>query len=247
MKQTTKIEIYDTTLRDGTQGAGVSLSLHDKLVIARALDSLGVDYIEGGYPLSNPKDRAVFPEIRRKKLRCSRLVAFGMTRRKGRTVRGDEGMKALLQSQAPVTAIVGKSWDMHVREVLRADDDENLEMIAQSIAWMVRHDREAMFDAEHFFDGWRANPSYAMSVLHAQRQAGASCLVLCDTNGGSMPEQITQCVRAVREALPDAPLGIHCHNDCGMAVANSLAAVLAGRDTCRAPSTASASGAAIPT
>ncbi len=223
-----RVEIYDTTLRDGTQAHGVSLSLEDKLQVAEALDSLGVDYIEGGYPLSNPKDESFFTEITKRKLKRARIAAFGMTRRKGTKAADDAGMKALLDSGAPVVTIVGKSWDLHVTDVLRVSPQENLNMIADSVALMAENGRETIYDAEHFFDGWRANPDYAISTLKAAADAGATCLVLCDTNGGSMPEQITACISAVKKTLPDVRLGIHCHNDCNLAVANSLAAVLAG-------------------
>ena len=223
-----RIAIYDTTLRDGTQAQGVSLSLQDKLLITDALDGLGVDYIEGGYPLSNPKDEAFFVEVRRRNLRHARIAAFGMTCRKNLRAADDEGMKALLASEAPVVTIVGKSWDLHLRDVLSVSEDENLRMIAESVGLMAGAGREAIYDAEHFFDGWRANAAFAIRTLQAAVDAGATCLCLCDTNGGSMPEQIAEAIRAVREALPKTVLGIHCHNDGGLGVANSLAAVRSG-------------------
>jgi len=224
----TRIEIYDTTLRDGTQAQGVSLSLQDKLLITQALDRLGVDVIEGGYPLSNPKDAAYFVEVRKLPLRHSRIAAFGMTRRKGFGAQDDEGMRSLLDSQAPIITIVGKSWDYHVHEVLRVSLEENLAMIHESIELMVRQGREVVFDPEHFFDGYVANPDYAMQVLRRGLEAGAATLCLCDTNGGTLPDQVAQAVREVRQALPRARLGIHCHNDGGVAVANTLAAVRHG-------------------
>ena len=224
----TRIETYDTTLRDGSQAEGVSLSLEDKLEIAQALDALGVDYIEGGYPLSNPKDAAFFTAVRKRGLRCAKLAAFGMTRRKGVSAEQDTGMKALLDSEAPVVTIVGKTWDLHVREVLRVSEDENLAMIADSLALMVARGRETIYDAEHFFDGYQANAEYALRTLRAARDAGASCLVLCDTNGGSTLAQGARTVKAVAEALPGVKLGIHCHNDCDLAVANTLMAVRHG-------------------
>ncbi|MFA6133754.1 MAG: citramalate synthase [Phycisphaerae bacterium] len=224
----TRIEIYDTTLRDGTQAEGVSLSLEDKLLIVDALDRLGVDYIEGGYPLSNPKDEAFFKEVRKKSLKNARIAAFGMTRRKGLSAADDEGMKVLLACQAPVVTLVGKSWDMHVREVLRVSDEENLAMIRDSVEIMVKAGRHTIYDAEHFFDGWRANPAYALATLRAAHEAGAACLALCDTNGGNLPDQIAECIDAVAAALPGAALGIHCHNDAGTAIANSIAAVRHG-------------------
>jgi len=226
--QSDRIEIYDTTLRDGTQAQGVSLSLKDKLEIADALDSLGVDYIEGGYPLSNPKDAQFFKDVARRNFAHARLAAFGMTRRKDIKAADDVGMNALLDSEAPVITIVGKGWDLHVRDVLRVSEDENLAMIADSVQFIVKADREVIYDAEHFFDGYRADQEYAIRTLRAAHEAGASCLALCDTNGGTMPEQVGEIVAAVAEALPDAKLGIHCHNDTAMAVANSLAAVRAG-------------------
>jgi 2-isopropylmalate synthase len=223
-----RIEIYDTTLRDGAQAEGVSLSLQDKLLIAEALDSLGVDTIEGGYPLSNPKDEAFFVEIRKRPLTNAAIAAFGMTRRRGVQAAEDEGMKALLASRAPVVTIVGKSWDLHVRQVLRASEEENLAMIRESVELMVKAGRRTIFDAEHFFDAWRANREYALRTLHAAAEAGAACLVLCDTNGGALPEQVAECVEAVKAALANIPLGIHCHNDGALAVANSLVAVAHG-------------------
>ena len=223
--ETRRIEVYDTTLRDGAQAQGVSLSLQDKFLIAAALDELGVDYIEGGYPLSNPKDMAFFEQIGGRGLKCAQVAAFGMTRRKGVRAADDAGVAALLRSEAPVVAIVGKSWDLHVRDVLRATEDENLAMIAESVEIMVRAGRQTLLDAEHFFDGWRANPSYALATLRAAHEAGADWLVLCDTNGGALPEQIAEAVSAVAAAMPAAKLGIHCHNDGDLAVANTLAAV----------------------
>ena len=228
MKDGKHVAIYDTTLRDGTQAEGVSLSLEDKLMIAEKLDALGVDYIEGGYPLSNPKDKAFFDEVRQRTIRHAKIAAFGMTRRKGVSADADEGMRALLKSEAPVVTIVGKSWDLHVQEVLRVSSRENLAMIADSVRLFARRGRETIYDAEHFFDGCRANAEFAMQTLEAAIEAGAACLCLCDTNGGSMPEWITEVVAAVRARFPRATLGIHCHNDSGLAVANSLAAVRAG-------------------
>jgi 2-isopropylmalate synthase len=220
--------MYDTTLRDGTQAEGVSLSLQDKLLIADALDRLGVDYIEGGYPLSNPKDEAFFVEAAKRKYAHARIAAFGMTRRRGVKAADDTGMKALLASEAPVVTIVGKSWDLHVKEVLRVHEQENLDMIAESIALMTAAGREVIFDAEHFFDAWSANETYAMKVVRAALQAGASRVVLCDTNGGATLDLVAQATAALAKALPGASLGVHAHNDCGLAVANSLVAVRHG-------------------
>ncbi|MBS3820868.1 MAG: citramalate synthase [Phycisphaerae bacterium] len=223
-----RVEVYDTTLRDGTQAQGVSLSVKDKLEIAALLDSLGVDYIEGGYPLSNPKDAAFFEQVKTLDLKHTKIAAFGMTRRKGIGAADDTGMQALLKSEATAITIVGKTWDLHVREVLRVNEDENLAMIADSVKIMADDGREAIYDAEHFFDGWRANPDYALKTLQAAVDAGATCLVLCDTNGGSLPEQIVDILGQARAALPNARFGIHCHNDGELAVANTVAAVTAG-------------------
>ena len=224
----TRVFTYDTTLRDGSQALGVSLSLQDKLLIAQALDGLGVDYIEGGYPLSNPKDESFFREVRKLPIGHSRIAAFGMTRRRDGRAETDAGMIALLQSEAPVVTIVGKSWDLHVAEVLRVSLDENLSMIADSIGLLAGRQRETIYDAEHFFDGWRANRHYALRTLRAAHEAGAAWLVLCDTNGGAMPQLVAEAVAAVRAEMPEAAIGIHCHNDCGLAVANSLEAVALG-------------------
>jgi 2-isopropylmalate synthase len=224
------IEIYDTTLRDGTQGEGVSLSLQDKLQITRRLDEMGVDYVEGGYPLSNEKDAEYFQRVQQMPLQHSRVAAFGMTRRRGMSAAEDPGMRALLDSGAPVCTVVGKTWDFHVAEVLRVSADENLAMIRDSVSYLAQNGREVIYDAEHFFDGWKANPEYAALTLRTAAEAGARLVVLCDTNGGSLPEVVAERTRAAREVLQslDVPLGIHCHNDCDLAIANSLAAVDAG-------------------
>lgn len=222
-----QIEIYDTTLRDGAQGEGVNFSLQDKVLIARRLDELGVDFVEGGYPLSNPKDAEFFQRIAVESLKHSKVCAFGMTRRKGVKPADDPGMKALLDSQAPVITIVGKTSDFHVNEVLRVSLDENVAMIADTVAYFVEQGRQVIYDAEHFFDGWKANPEYASQTIQAAAQAGAMRIVMCDTNGGSMPEEVAALTKAA-SATVDVPLGIHTHNDCDLAVANSLAAVDAG-------------------
>ncbi|MCY2929991.1 MAG: citramalate synthase, partial [Planctomycetota bacterium] len=200
----------------------------DKVLIAHTLDALGVDYIEGGYPLSNPKDEAFFEAMRRRPLKRAKLAAFGMTRRKNSRARADEGMAALLRAETPVVTIVGKSWDLHLREVLDVSEAENVAMIAETVALLTQAGREVFFDAEHFFDGYRANPAMALATLRAAREAGAARLVLCDTNGGSLPAQIASAVQAVQTELPGAMLGVHCHNDGDLAVANTLAAVEAG-------------------
>lgn len=221
------IQIYDTTLRDGAQGEGVSFSLQDKLLIARRLDSLGFDYVEGGYPLSNSKDSEFFQRMAEKPLSHARLVAFGMTRRRGVRPENDSGMLSLLNSQAPVIALVGKASDFHVTKVLDVSLAENLAMITESIKFLREAGREVIFDAEHFFDGWKRKPEYAVKTVQAAAEAGAFLVVLCDTNGGSMPDEIGSITRECRSSL-DRPVGIHCHNDCDLAVANSLAAIEAG-------------------
>jgi 2-isopropylmalate synthase len=224
---TTRVQIYDTTLRDGAQGEGVNFSLQDKLLIARRLDEFGFDFVEGGYPLSNPKDAEFFQRIAAEPLEHSRVCAFGMTRRRGVRAADDPGMKALLDSQAPVVTIVGKTHDFHVTEVLRVSLEENLAMIRDTIAYLREAGREVIYDAEHFFDGWKANAEYARQTIRAAVEGGASLVVMCDTNGGSMPEEVAAMTREAAAAI-DAPLGIHTHNDCDLAVANSLAAVDAG-------------------
>ncbi len=222
-----RIQLYDTTLRDGSQGEGVNFSLQDKLMIATKLDELGFDYIEGGYPLSNPKDQEFFQRAAAMTWKHARITAFGMTRRKGITAAEDIGMQALISSKAPVITIVGKTWDLHVTEVLRVSLEENLAMIRDSIAFVKSQGREAIYDAEHCFDGWRANPEYAIQTWKAAADAGADMIVMCDTNGGSLPEQIVAAVAALKDSV-GCSIGIHCHNDCELAVANSLAAVSSG-------------------
>jgi len=224
---TRRIQIYDTTLRDGSQGEGVSFSLQDKLLIAKRLDELGVDFIEGGYPLSNPKDAQFFQRVREMDLQHALVCAFGMTRRRGIGAADDPGMQALLAADSPVVTIVGKTHDFHVSEVLRVSPEENLEMIRDSVQFIREAGREVIYDAEHFFDGWKSNPQYALRTIEAAAEGGAMLIVLCDTNGGSMPEEIAELAKAAADAL-SAPVGIHCHNDCELAVANSLAAVDAG-------------------
>jgi 2-isopropylmalate synthase len=223
----TRIAIYDTTLRDGSQGEGVNFSLQDKLLITQRLDALGVDYIEGGYPLSNPKDASYFREVCRLDLRNARVAAFGMTRRRDVTADRDVGLRALVDAGTPVVTVVGKTWDLHVTEILGVSLDENLAMIGESVGFLARQGREVVYDAEHFFDGFRRNRDYALRTLRAARDAGAACLVLCDTNGGSLPGQVAEAVRLVSEEL-DCPIGIHTHNDGELAVANTLAAVERG-------------------
>ena len=224
------IQIYDTTLRDGTQGEGVSLSLQDKLQITKRLDEIGVDYVEGGYPLSNEKDVEFFQRVKELGLRHAKVCAFGMTRRRGIEAKDDPGMRALYESEAPVCTVVGKTWDFHATDVLRVSLEENLAMIGDSVRFLSESGREVIYDAEHFFDGWKANPKYAASTIQAAADAGAGLVVLCDTNGGSMPEEIAVMVQQAQVAIESQGVlvGIHCHNDCDVAVANSLAAVDAG-------------------
>jgi 2-isopropylmalate synthase len=226
---TRRIEIYDTTLRDGTQGEGFNLSLQDKLLIAQKLDELGVDYIEGGFPLSNPKDAAFFRDVRGLKLKHAKISAFGMTRRKGIKAEDDPGMKSLLEAGTPVVTIVGKTSDFHVKAVLGVSLDENVAMISDTVRLMRSAGRKVVYDAEHFFDTYRTNPEYALRTLLAAQEAGAAVLCLCDTNGGSMPELIAGAVVDVKRQT-SAIIGIHTHNDSGLALANGLAAVAAGAD-----------------
>jgi 2-isopropylmalate synthase len=222
-----RIQIYDTTLRDGSQAEGISFSLQDKLAITERLDSLGFDYIEGGYPASNEKDAQYFRRVCELPLKHVRVCAFGMTRRKGVKAADDEGLRALLDSQAKTITIVGKSSLFQVTEILRTNGEENLAMIRESVAHLVANGRDVLFDAEHFFDGWKADAAYSISALRAAAQGGAKMVILCDTNGGTMPEDIARAVESVVKTLA-VPVGIHCHNDCELAVANSLTAVDAG-------------------
>ncbi len=221
------IEIYDTTLRDGTQAEDISFTLEDKLRIARLLDELGFHFIEGGYPGSNPKDQQFFEAVRREPLSFAKPVAFGMTRRVGGKADSDPIIASLLSAETEIVAVVGKSWDLHVRDALRTDPQENLASIDDSVRCLKAHGRQVFYDAEHFFDGYRANPEYCLQTLKAAAEAGADRLVLCDTNGGCLPSYIAKVIAEVRKAV-NVPLGIHCHNDSEVAVANSLAAVEAG-------------------
>ena len=227
-----RIEIYDTTLRDGSQGEGVNFSLEDKLAITRRLDEAGIDFIEGGYPLSNPKDAQYFARVRDLPLRHSKVCAFGMTRRRGMEAAEDPGMKALLDAGTSVVTIVGKTSAFHVTEVLGVSREENLAMIADTVRHLVAAGREVFYDAEHFFDGWKLDPDYSAATIRAAAGAGATRIVLCDTNGGTLPGEIATIVgeaaAALRSGGADVPLAIHCHNDCDVAVANSLSAVAAG-------------------
>lgn len=222
-----RIEIYDTTLRDGSQGEGVSFSVEDKLQICRRLDDLGIDFIEGGYPLSNPKDAAFFEQAKDLSLANSHLTAFGMTRRKGISAAEDVGLNALLAAETQWVTVVGKTWDIHARDVLGVTLEENIAMIGDSVEYLTRQGRKVIYDAEHFFDGLKANPAFAIATVKAAASAGAVWVCLCDTNGGTLPPQIQS---AVKEAIAAVgiPVGIHPHNDSGLAVANALAAITAG-------------------
>ncbi|MCL2356066.1 MAG: citramalate synthase [Defluviitaleaceae bacterium] len=224
-----KITIFDSTLRDGAQAEGISFSVTDKIKIARELDAIGVDYIEAGNPGSNPKDLEFFRHFTggENPLRHAKLIAFGSTRRKGISAKDDANVNALLESGADAACIFGKSWDFHVTDILGATLDENLEMIRDTIAFLKTRMSEVMFDAEHFFDGYKKNPEYALASLAAARDGGADALVLCDTNGGAFPGEIFDIVKEVAAKF-DLPVGIHAHNDCEMAVANSVIAVEAG-------------------
>jgi len=219
--------LYDTTLRDGTQGEQVTLSAEDKMNIARKLDDFGIPYIEGGWPGSNPKDARFFRMLKNSPLRQSRLSAFGSTRRPDGKAETDDNILALLKTETEVVTVVGKSWALHATEILGATLDENLRMIQETVAYLKSMGREVIYDAEHFFDGYGQNPTYAVKTLKAALEGGADVIVLCDTNGGMMPHQIERIFEATVSLIP-AALGIHAHNDCGMALANSLAAVRAG-------------------
>ena len=224
----TKVYAYDSTLRDGEQSEGITLSLEDKLRIVERLDQFGIDLIEGGYPASNPKDIAFFQQVAKMDLKNSRIAAFGSTCKKGVAAKDDLGLKDLLNSGAPVVTIVGKSWDAQVERALMTTLEENLRMIADSISFLKQHDVEVVFDAEHFFDGYKANPTYSLQVIEAAVKAGADSIDLCETNGGALPFEVEEITRAVTSRFPDQRFGIHCHNDSGCAVANTLAAVRAG-------------------
>jgi len=222
-----QIEIYDTTLRDGTQAENINFTVEDKFLIAEKLDWLGIHYVEGGWPGSNPRDTEFFKRAPQElKLKKAKLVAFGSTRRAGFSAKNDRVLNALLGANTKTVCIFGKSWDFHVKKVLKVSLKENLELITDSISFLKRNKREVIFDAEHFFDGFKANPKYAFDVLKAAASGGADRLVLCDTNGGTLPHEVAIIIKKVRKIK--RPLGIHCHNDTGTAVANSLEAVRAG-------------------
>jgi len=220
----TKVKIYDTTLRDGQQAEGVSYTVEDKMRITQKLDDLGVHYIEGGWPGSNPKDIEFFDRVGTLKLKTAKIAAFGSTRRARITAAQDYNLQMLLKAETPVVTIFGKSWDLHVKDALRVSLEENLSMIKDSVEYLKKHGREVIYDAEHFFDGYHSNPEYALKTIKAASEAGADAIVLCDTNGGSMPFQIKDVVTVVAAAIK-TPIGIHTHNDSGVAVANALIAV----------------------
>jgi len=230
----TAVTLYDTTLRDGTQGENITLSLADKLRVARMLDEFGFPFIEGGWPGSNPKDIEFFAAARRQRWERAKLAAFGSTRHRANRPDADPNLRELVAAETPVVTIFGKSWLLHVTEVLGATPQENLDMIAESVAFITERGRECVYDAEHFFDGYRTNRSYALSTLRAAREAGARTLVLCDTNGGTLTDELVEILGDVRRSLeadtgaPPVTWGIHTHNDAELAVANSIAAVQAG-------------------
>jgi len=222
-----RIQTFDTTLRDGTQGEAVSFSVDDKLVIAQKLDELHIDYIEGGWPNSNPKDKEFFQRARDLKFKHARLTAFGSTRFSKNKVDQDPNVRALLDAETPAVSIFGKSWDLHVQRALGIEEKDNLALIGETVKHLKDHGREVIYDAEHFFDGYNANPDFALRTLEAAKQAGADILCLCDTNGGNLTHRIVEVVSEVRKRF-DGILGIHTHNDCDVAVANTIAAVEAG-------------------
>ncbi len=223
-----RVEIYDTTLRDGSQGEGITFSVADKLALTRELDSLGVDYIEGGWPGSNPKDIDYFAAVRKLRLQKAQVTAFGSTRHARNTPGTDPNLQKIVAAKTGVVTLFGKAWDLHVRDALRVSLSKNLDMISSSVKYMTKKTGEVLFDAEHFFDGYAANPAYALKALTAAAEAGAGGLILCDTNGGNLPNDIAEITSRVIKMFPGLRVGIHTHNDAGMAVANSIAAVQAG-------------------
>ncbi len=222
------IALYDTLLRDGSQMEGIAFSLQDKITVARRLDSLGMHYVEGGFPGSNEKDKAFFEQMKAQPLERAKLVAFGGTRKPGSDVESDFNVVALREAETPVVTFVGKSIASQVKTVLNTSREENLSMVRESVEYMSSIGREVHFDAEHFFDGYKQDPDYTLNVVSTAYRSGAQYLILCDTNGGAMTHEVIEAIRAVREMLPGARLGIHTHNDCDLAVANSLAAVSEG-------------------
>jgi 2-isopropylmalate synthase len=223
-----KLTIFDSTLRDGAQGEGISFSVEDKLKILAVMDRMEIPYVEAGNPGSNPKDLEFFRRVAGLKLKHSRLAAFGSTRRRDIAVEDDANVQSMLVADTPVVVIFGKSWDFHVTDIIKTTLEENLKMIADTLGFFHKKGKEVIFDAEHFFDGYKNNPDYAIKALRAAAGAGASTLVLCDTNGGCLPLEIFEITRTVVESVPGVAIGIHCHNDSGVAVANSVMAVEAG-------------------
>ena len=227
MDKTKRVSIYDTTLRDGTQGTGISFSVQDKLHVAERLDEFGVDFIEGGWPGSNPKDAEFFAQAVKRPWHHAKLAAFGMTRRGGVKVADDAQVRQLLEAGTPVVTVVGKTWPLHVTEVFGVTLEENLAMIRDTVAYLRDHGRRVFYDAEHFFDSWKEDPDYSRATIRAAAEGGAEIVVLCDTNGGSLPAFVAATTKAAAAAV-GCPVGIHTHNDCGLGVANALAAVDAG-------------------
>ncbi|KPA17177.1 alpha-isopropylmalate/homocitrate synthase family transferase [Candidatus Magnetomorum sp. HK-1] len=227
-----KIYLYDTSLRDGTQGENISFSVDEKIRIARRLDTIGIHYIEGGWPGSNPKDSAFFQKVQKENFHNATLVAFGSTRKPGILPEKDINLNALLKSETPGITIFGKSWTLHVEEIMKNTCEENLAMIQDSIAYLASHDREICYDAEHFFDGYKSSPEYALQTLTAAIEGGAKTIILCDTNGGLMIHEINPILSHVKSHIhgisPSMRIGVHMHNDCGLAVANTITAVQAG-------------------
>ncbi|MBP7980034.1 MAG: citramalate synthase, partial [Sebaldella sp.] len=223
-----KVEVFDTTLRDGAQARGISFSVKDKIAVTQALDAFGIDYIEAGNPGSNPKDLEFFELVKSVELKHSKLVAFGSTRRKDVAPEEDQNLISLLQAGTEYVSIFGKSWDFHVTDIIKTTLENNLEMIKDTLLFLKSKGKKVIFDAEHFFDGYKNNPEYALEALKAAKDGGAEILTLCDTNGGCFPEEISRITKEVKEKLGDIKIGIHAHNDMGFGVANSIAAVEAG-------------------
>jgi 2-isopropylmalate synthase len=223
-----RVQVYDTTLRDGSQGAGISFTIEDKIKIAKALDSFGVSYIEGGWPGTNPKDDLFFDQMKKVELKNAKLTAFGSTRRKDIKVEEDEVLKAILKSGVKTVCIFGKAWDLHVKQALNTTNEENLKMIFESISFLKSKKLEVIFDAEHYFNGYKSNKRYALDVIEAAIKAGTDIVCLCETNGGMLPSDIVAIVKETVSEFPSVKFGIHAHNDSGCAVANSIVAVEEG-------------------
>ena len=222
-----KLQIFDSTLRDGAQGESVNFSVEDKFSVMKALDEFGIDFIEAGNPASNPKDMEFFRKAEQFPPKHSKLVAFGSTRRKNISCAEDANLNALAETNVEYVSVFGKSWDLHATEILGTTLEENLNMISDTIKYLKGKGKKVFFDAEHFFDGYKRNPGYALETISAAEKAGAECIVLCDTNGGCFPDEIAEITAKAVETVK-VPVGIHCHNDTGCAVANSIAAVKAG-------------------